>query len=298
MIAAMVQAKAGEARESVMSYKDILVFVDRSGASDVRLEVAARLVERFGAHLAAVFLSGSDAPPYMSDGVMSAAIYEQVMRSVEGAIEGREREAKARFDAARQRLGVEVEWRAARGEPGEQAGLHARYADVVVIGQNGQARSGEDPLLSPEEVVFASSRPAIVVPQRYKPKTVGESVVVAWNAGKEAARAVWDALPLLKSAREVSVLAIDPKRGPAAHGQVPGADIATHLARHGVRTQVERLASDDENSADVLLRRAGELGADLLVMGAYGHSRLREFVLGGMTRSMLQRMTIPVLMSH
>lgn len=282
-----------------MSYKDIVVFVDRGADSDARLAVAANLAERFKAHVAAVFLSGSDTPPYIGDGVMTASVYEQVLRTIEEAIEQREREAKARFDAAQQRLGVPIEWRAARGDPDEQAGLHARYADLVVLGQVApNAGATGDPGLRPEEVIFSSSRPAIVVPHGVTKRTIGDNIVVAWNARREAARAVWDALPLLKAARAVTVLVIDPKRGPGAHGPVPGADIATHLARHEIRAHVERVASDDQNSADVLLRRAGELGADLVVMGAYGHSRLREFVLGGMTRSMLQHMTVPVLMSH
>jgi nucleotide-binding universal stress UspA family protein len=285
--------------ESRMSYKDIVVFVDRSAASDARLAVAAQMSTRFAAHVAAVYPSGSDTPPFIGDGVMTASVYEQVLRAIEEGIERREQEAKARFDQARQRLDVAIEWRCARGEPVEQAGLHARYADIVVLGQvQAQADPADDPTLRPEEVIFASSRPAIVIPHGHKPRAIGDNVVVAWNASRESARAVWDALPLLKSAREVTVLVLDPKRGPAAHGPMPGADIAKHLARHDIRTQVERLASDDQNSAEALLRRASELGADLLVMGAYGHSRLREFVLGGMTRSMLQHMSIPVLMSH
>jgi nucleotide-binding universal stress UspA family protein len=123
-------------------------------------------------------------------------------------------------------------------------------------------------------------------------------VVIAWNSAREAARAVHDAMPLLIAAEAVTVLTIDPREGPQGHGELPGADISLHLARHGVKAQVERTVSADLPVGEVLLSRLADLGADLLVMGAYGHSRMRELLLGGATRSLLQSMTVPVLMSH
>jgi nucleotide-binding universal stress UspA family protein len=121
---------------------------------------------------------------------------------------------------------------------------------------------------------------------------------VAWDASREATRAVNDAIPLLASATTVTVLSVDPAIGRTEHGDVPGADIALHLARHGVNVRVEQTVSGGIGIGDLLLSRASDLGADLLVMGAYGHSRLRELVLGGATRTMLKSMTLPVFMSH
>jgi nucleotide-binding universal stress UspA family protein len=123
-------------------------------------------------------------------------------------------------------------------------------------------------------------------------------VLVGWNAGREATRAVHDALPLLVKASSVTITAVNPRVGLGAHGQEPGADIARHLARHGVTVEVEHTAAPEIGAADILLNRASELSADLLVVGAYGHSRLREFLLGGVTRSLLHQMTLPVLLSH
>jgi len=127
---------------------------------------------------------------------------------------------------------------------------------------------------------------------------IGKCVLVAWDASREAARAVADAMPLLAAADAVIVLAVDPQPGPDGHGEIPGADIALHLARHGVKAQIERTVSAGVPIGELLLSRAADLGADMLVMGAYGHSRVRELLLGGATRSILASMTIPVLMSH
>jgi nucleotide-binding universal stress UspA family protein len=137
-----------------------------------------------------------------------------------------------------------------------------------------------------------------VVPYAGTFKTIGQRVLVAWNAGREATRAVNDALPLLEGAAKVTVLAINPHGGLRGHGEVPGADIALHLARHGVRAEASAIKSDDVEIGALLLSQAADLNADLIVMGAYGHSRLREVVLGGATREILRSMTVPVLLSH
>ena len=122
--------------------------------------------------------------------------------------------------------------------------------------------------------------------------------MVGWNAGREAARAVADALPLLVRAAAVEVLIIDAERGPAGHGQEPGADIARYLARHGAQVEVRRLSSDGEDLGRLLLSQAAAFGADLLVMGAYGHARLNELIFGGVTRTALRDADLPVLMSR
>jgi nucleotide-binding universal stress UspA family protein len=138
----------------------------------------------------------------------------------------------------------------------------------------------------------------LVVPYAGRFERIGERVLVAWNASREAARAVSDSLPLLSRAKSVTVMAVNPKSGPNAHGDVPGADIALFLARHGIKTEATQVFADDVDIGDMLLSRAADLGTDLLVMGAYGRSRLTELMLGGATRQILSEMTIPVLMSH
>jgi nucleotide-binding universal stress UspA family protein len=149
-----------------------------------------------------------------------------------------------------------------------------------------------------EAALIDSGRPVLAIPYAGNFESIGQRVLVGWNASREASRAVHDALPLLAKAESTCVFLANPKRGLAAHGEEPGADIARHLARHGLKVEVAKTVADDVADSALLLNHASDMGADLLVMGAYGHSRLREFILGGVTRSLLREMTVPVLLSH
>jgi nucleotide-binding universal stress UspA family protein len=146
--------------------------------------------------------------------------------------------------------------------------------------------------------VLEVGRPVLVVPSVGQFPTLGQRVLVAWNASREATRAVHDALPLLRRSRRTQVVVINPQGGAGGHGDIPGADIGLHLSRHGVNAVCERISADDVETGALLLSRAADEGADLIVMGAYGHSRLSELVLGGATRHILRHMTVPVLLSH
>src|SRR5215471_6305021 len=185
--------------------------------------------------------------------------------------------------------------------PMPEAPQHFGYYDPALLNPffeelRARARDAADKTRQAFEHV--SGRPILVVPYVGNFADLGRRVVIGWNASREAARAVNDAMPLLTSAETVTVLTIDPREGPRAHGELPGADISLHLARHGVKAEIERTVSADLPVGEVLLSRVADLGADLLVMGAYGHSRARELLLGGATRSLLRSMTLPVLMSH
>jgi nucleotide-binding universal stress UspA family protein len=138
----------------------------------------------------------------------------------------------------------------------------------------------------------------LVLPYIGPAASFGERAFVAWDASREAARAVNDALPLLRRAKQVGVLTVNPRPWPFGHGEEPGGDIGLHLARHGVKVEVQRIEAPDIDPGNAILSHLADRSADLLVMGAYGHSRLREFVLGGVTRTILGEMTVPVLMSH
>ena len=203
------------------------------------------------------------------------------------------------FDHATGLRGLSAEWREIPEGPDADPALHARYADLVILGQLDPDRAESDLIRPrPEQVALGSGRPVLIVPYAGHFDDVGRRVLIAWNATREAARAVSDAMPFLTSAELVTVLTIDPREGPRAHGELPGADIALHLARHGVKAQIERTVSAGLPVGEVLLSRVADLGADLIVMGAYGHSRVREMLLGGVTRSVLRSMIVPVLMSH
>ena len=209
--------------------------------------------------------------------------------------------AKARFVEAVERSGLNTDYRidSESREPVPNAfAKHARYVDLAVVGQPNPDQDVLPGTPMVESAFLSSGRPALVVPYIGAPETLGDRVLIAWDAGREAARAVNDALPILAKAKLVTVLAVNPKDGTQEHGMQPGADIALHLARHDVKVESKVTYADDIGVGDAILSRAADVAADLIVMGGYGHSRLRELVLGGATRHLLQHMTVPVLMSH
>ncbi len=279
-----------------MTIKNLLVHVDDSKHCVARLDVAVGLAREFGSHLVGIYaIPDPYIAPYMAGGYVSAELIEsQIQR-------GRDRAAAAEkiFDEHMSGADVESEWRVAEGNSGAVISLNARYADLCVVGQPDpdDTEGNPDPEL-PAEVALTAGRPVLVVPYIGPAKTLGKDIMVAWNASREATRAVNDALPLLQKADRVSVLAVNPGKGDADHGDVPSADIALHLARHGVKAEASQTVSDDLEVADVILSRLADTGADMLVMGAYGHSRMRELMMGGVTRDILRHMTVPVLMSH
>ncbi len=276
-----------------MTYKDILVYADGSKVAATRLDVAAAIARAQGAHLTALHVK---ALPYvMSD--FAGSFPPTVIEWQEAWSEEQATKARQAVDDAARRTGQDIEWRLVRGDAGSVSLLHSRYADLVVVSQG--ATESEDATVAdglPETLVMGSGRPALIVPRYGKCPTLGARVMVAWNRTREAARAVHDALPILRGAEAVTVMEVNPRTGETSH--IPGAEIATHLARHGVKAEVSSTVADEIEVGDAILSRLADLGADLLVMGAYGHSRLREYAFGGATLHILRHMTVPVLMSH
>jgi len=275
-------------------YKSILVHLDAGKAAPVRLETAIEIAGVFGSHIACLYALSS--PDDFNYGFEAA----QIIREVHDRLRA-EMLAGARrgYGEALRRTGFDrAEWRESGTDALEAVVLQARYADLVVIGQqNPDWQSGIDGDFQ-RSLPLAVGRPVLVVPYAFERRPVGHRVLVAWNASREAARAVSDALPLLKRAGHVHVVAFQPDRSPGAHGAEPGADIGLYLTRHGVKVTASRYEASDVDIGNQLLSRASDLSADLIVMGAWGHSRLRELVLGGVTRTLLQSMTVPVLMAH
>ena len=276
-----------------MAPKDILVHLDGTPRAAMRLEVAARLAQRHGAHLSGLFVADIVLPVVMDmsggGGVLASLLDEMRAAALADAAEAGER-----FRARCERDGIAHEWRVAEGMTAEQVTAAARYADLLVLGQADPAASQGGAMLL-DDAIFFSGRPVLVVPYAGSFGDIGRRVLVGWKAGREASRAVHDALPLLAGADKVTVLSVNPG-GPPDH--LPGAAISRHLARHGIAAEASRMDSAELADGDVLLNAAADLGADLLVVGAYGHSRLREYVLGGVTKTLLARMTLPVLFSH
>ncbi|MBY5268751.1 universal stress protein [Spiribacter salinus] len=178
--------------------------------------------------------------------------------------------------------------------------LQARYADLLIVGQMDPDRPADlVPGDLPGQAAVLAGRPVLAWPYAWQRRPVGRRVIIGWNGSRESARAVSDALPLLRQAEAVQVVVVGSQQGSQGrHGDVPGADIAAHLARHAVPVEANDQTRSDIPVADALLSAAADFDADLLVMGAYGRSRLRELVLGGTTRRVLSEMTLPVLLAH
>lgn len=280
-----------------MPFKDILVIVDNSKACATRLDVAIKLAQDHDAHLTGLFVRST---PHVPQFVMSQLGPEVAAVQKKWAAEAADA-AGALFDSKLKASGVRYEWRSVQGELFDQCILHSKYTDLVVAGQydsSADTVDGEDRLI--DHLVLDAGRPVLVVPYAGKFPTVGKKVVVAWNGTREATRAVGDAMPFLQAAKAVQVVAINPNGGHGrdGHGALPAADLSKHLARHNITVEGEHIEAHDMDVGSTLLSHLADEGADLLVMGAYGRSRLRELVLGGATRHILRHMTVPVLMSH
>jgi nucleotide-binding universal stress UspA family protein len=178
------------------------------------------------------------------------------------------------------------------------AWVQERQADAARLEERMAAPAGMLKEKTIEGALFSSGKPVLLLPEGAAPSLSPERVMVAWDSRIEASRAVREALPILKGAQEVRLVLVDPEESEAAHGQEPGADAALYLARHGVRVGVDRLPGSGRPVADVLGRHAGDMGAQMIVMGAYGHSRLRQRILGGVTRSMIENPPLPIFMAR
>jgi nucleotide-binding universal stress UspA family protein len=280
-----------------MTYRNLLVQVDDSRGCARRIELAVELATAHDAHLTGVYIVSEPSPasfvhPYLPPDV-TASLQQELRARADAAL--------ARFGEVAGRNQIAFETRVDRvlyTEIADALATNARYADLVILGQHDPDDPAAGPRYLPEQVILGCGRPALVVPYIGPAATFGERAMVAWDASREAARAVNDALPLLERAKAVSVVSVNPSERPFGHGEEPGADIGLHLARHGIKVEVERVEERELDTANAILSHLAHVGADLLVMGAYGHSRMREFVLGGVTRTILAEMTVPVLMSH
>ncbi|RPI42642.1 MAG: universal stress protein [Betaproteobacteria bacterium] len=273
-----------------MAYKTILLHLDSSDRCRARVEQGCAVAVAYDAHLVGLAV----VPPLNIPGTSPAEMVVDMLSEQWELDRGARAAVAEEFVAKARASGVsKVESRFVVGFPENEVALHGRYADLIVVGQASPKEGG-----IAQSLVLNAGRPVLIVPRDYEPRRVGEHVLVAWNASREATRALTDALPILSRASQVDVLTVNAEPRREGHGELPGADIALYLTRHGVRANVLQTSGDDIDVGEWLLSRAADLASDLVVMGAYGHSRLRELVLGGATRTVLESMTVPVLMSH
>lgn len=278
-----------------MGYKTILVHCDAAPNVGQRLVVAAELAQRYGAHLVGVHArSPFEAPVFFEGGMPMDSLFA----SYEAGAKADAEAARAAFDKALKGRHLSHEWRTVDGFIDSELAIQARYADLTIVGQTDPDAQTPTPSDLPEAVVLATGRPMLIVPHVGVRSQPGERVMLCWNASRESARAAADALPLLQMAKKVIVLVVDPHSSTAGHGAEPGADVAHWLARHGVDVTVQRDVAADSDVGGVVLSRAADHDIDLVVMGLYGHSRVREMILGGASRTLLSSMTVPLFVSH
>jgi nucleotide-binding universal stress UspA family protein len=273
--------------------KDLVVNLVGREPQDYAGDFAIALAKTFGAQVTGIaFIYDPVIPDAGFGGIPADVIEMQRAEQTEAA-----KAAIARFEAAAKAAGVSAQARSIDGTFGGAAsefGRIARRFDVAVVGQAKREHGASEELMI-EGALFESGRPVIVVPYIQKASLSLEHVVVCWDGGRTAARATNDALPFLKRAKKVEILIVDE---PRKQLQVTGARLSEHLARHDVPVEIKRIARGSIGVEAAILSHVADVGADFLVLGGYGHSRLREFVWGGVTRSILTSMTVPVLMSH
>jgi nucleotide-binding universal stress UspA family protein len=286
-----------------MLFKNFLTFVDGSEASDRRLGTACALTGRHDGHLTAVAMTGH---PSFHIGYQSVAASKVYFEEI-GQAHDRARELSEQAEAAMVAEGRsgDVRWAAdTTSGLAEIAAIHARYADLTLIGQpdgdegegDGSTRAIQDAVL--KGVLFESGRAAVIVPHGWSGGAFGRRILISWDPVKEAARALAAALPFVAEAEAVTVAMVDPDADPRRYGDEPGADLAAALARHGAPVTVDRLSSTGTSTAEAILEHAKVTGSDLIVMGGYGHSQLRQSLLGGVTQTMTRDTTVPILMAH
>jgi nucleotide-binding universal stress UspA family protein len=273
--------------------KDVVVSLSGRAPRDFAAEYATSIAATFGAHIAGIsFLY----EPVIPDGTLGGIPVDLIELQREENSKAAN-DAISRFDAGVKKAGISAETRILDATFGGAATLFAQIArrfDLAVVGQAQREGGASDELII-EGALFESGRPLVVVPYIQKRGMTLDRVLACWDGSRTAARAIGDAMPLLERAKAVDIVIVAEER---KSDEITGANMSEHLARHGVRASVKRIAKGDLAIEDVLLSYAADSGADFMVMGGYGHSRLREFILGGVTRGILASMTLPVLMSH
>ena len=264
------------------------------GANNPASDFAISVADAFEAHVLGVaFVYDPVIPGSVMGGIPPEFIESQRRES-----EKKVQQAIARFEQAAKRVGVAYETRtlnASIAGAADRLGHLARRFDLAIVGQPERERAAAAEVVD-EGVLFDSGRPVIFVPYIQKSGLKLDRVMLCWDGSRAATRAINDAMPFLEKAKQVELVIVSSKAGKA--NELTGADMGQHLARHGLKVEVKRITSPDIDVTSTILSYAADSSADMIVMGGYGHSRLREFILGGVTRGLLETMTVPTLMSH
>ncbi|MCP3871418.1 MAG: universal stress protein [Gammaproteobacteria bacterium] len=277
-----------------MALSDILVHVDRTAHCEKRVKIALKIAGHHGRQLTGLYAQANAYLESRTSGL------EKRRKRHEKASE----QLRSKFQSMADEAGVQLNWLTTPFDRSEewvtsQLVFHTQHSDLIVIGQHDETtHDGSIPADLAEHLVMETGRPVLIIPYAGNFKAVGKRAIIAWNTARESVRAVNDAIPLIQNAKKVKVVAINPRQKGKRHGDTPSTDIVGHLMHHGIEAEADHFSTEGVDEGNLLLNIASDERADLLVMGAYGHYRFRELILGGTTREVLEHMTIPVLMSH
>ncbi len=280
---------------SIAAPKDMVVFLEATRAGDTRLAFAAGLAKLWQAHLIGTFVVRELALDPHAGFAVGDALTDMLATHAKRTEESLSK-AKTEFDALSRNRSFTSEWRVSDNEGSEALMLHARHASMAILGPPARQRTTATRLGLSERLIFSSGRPCVLLPEGWPAERIARRIVVGWNGGREAVRAIADAMPFLAAAQSVHLLVAPNARLRGLCGPDPGADMATHLARHGVRVTLELHAGDDAGMA--LLDRCRSVDADMLVAGGCAHPHVSEFVPGRATRAILDGVTVPLMMSR
>jgi nucleotide-binding universal stress UspA family protein len=270
-----------------MSYRDILVHQAQDGQADARLKYALSLAQAFGAKLTGFYALEFPVIP----GFASAQIPADVLQQHYNEIRGQATQRRDVFEAEMGRTNLQSDFHIAEGNPFDTLPLAARATDLIVVSQpDPDNPAPQNPVL--QSLLLSAGRPVLMVPYAGDHAAPPKRIMIAWTPTRECTRAIHDALPLLQRA-EAMVFSVNPQPELSDEGEIVG-----HLTNHGVKAAAKQTSARDISVGEAILSAIADNGVELLVMGAYGHSRLRETMLGGATRAIIEAMTCPVLLSH
>jgi nucleotide-binding universal stress UspA family protein len=287
-----------------VALRDLLVYLDQSQGAAVRLRLAADLARRHACRLTALFVRESTVAQLHERrtaelGICSAEAMDRVNQGIQASIDEAEEGLRSALAAVGREHGLETEWRCVDGVASAVVPQHARYADLCILGQFIPTDAASVGYTFSEQLLFVTGRPVLFVPDEGSFATLGGRILVAWNSSRASARAVSDALPLIERAEQTTVVTVNPTEITRRYGALPAKHLVEHLKRHADR--IEGIRIDDvpaSSIADVLQAEAHKMRADLVVAGAFGHPKLWEKLLGGVTHDLLTRMNLPIMMSH
>ncbi len=282
-----------------MGISTILVSLNETDQIDVLLKVTAGLASKHDAHVIGLYAI----PAVYVRPVIYTYVTADIIDTGSSFFDRRAEIAEQKFNQAMKKEGFRGEWRKVDGRTHLVSSAvveHGRMVDLIVVSQGSLDSDNGSEIDFADRVVLEGGRPVLLVPTSGTFDVVAQNVVIGWNATRESARAAFDAVALMGKGSKAHIVWVDSElqEQEEAGQALPGAELAASFARHGVETFSEPVATPGLEPVDALLTRVFDVGADMLVMGAYGHSRMREFIFGGSTRKVLDQMTVPVLMSH